>query len=120
MILLSPLLQGLAYHNQRAEAANDQTPENGGLVARSPVDVLAGRGPEGDRGHCVRCVVGWVVLGARRRCGRGMAGGGGGVLGALMLACLVMRSLEADLLSRSVSPPPRSQWLGLAGRHATT
>ena len=56
-------LQGLAYHNQRAEAANDQTPENGGLVARSPVDVLAGRGPEGDRGHCGICVcdVCWVV-----------------------------------------------------------
>lgn len=80
-------LQGLAYHNQRAEAANDQTPENGGLVARSPVDVLAGRGPEGDGGHggiCV-CDVYWVVAEARRRCSRGMAGGGG-VLGALMLA----------------------------------
>jgi hypothetical protein len=47
---------GLAYHNQRAEAANDQTPEDGGLVARSPVDVLAGRGPEGDGRHCGMCM----------------------------------------------------------------
>ena len=91
VLLCPPLpdlhLQGQAYHNQRAEAANDQTPENGGLVARSPVDVLAGRGPEGNRSHCGICVcdVCWVVVEARRRCSRGMAGGGG-VLGALMLA----------------------------------
>ena len=56
---------GLAYHNQRAEAANDQTPENGGLVARSPVDVLAGRGPEGDGRHCEMCVC-VVGLGGER------------------------------------------------------
>ena len=61
--LPAPLLLGLAYHNQRAEAANDQTPEDGGLVARGPVDVLAGRGPEGNGRHCEMCV--WYVVGVR-------------------------------------------------------
>jgi hypothetical protein len=46
----------ISYHNERAEAAEDQTPENGGLVARGPVDVLARRGPESDGRHDV-CVV---------------------------------------------------------------
>ena len=50
---------GLAYHNQRAEAANDQTPENGGLVARGPVDVLARRSPESDGCHSGYVVVFW-------------------------------------------------------------
>jgi hypothetical protein len=41
----------ISYHNQRTAAAEHQTPENGGLVARSPVDVLARRGPESDGCH---------------------------------------------------------------------
>jgi len=54
----APRLLGLAYHNQRSKAANDQTPEDGGLVARGPVDVLAGCGPEGDGRHYGMCVCG--------------------------------------------------------------
>jgi hypothetical protein len=47
----------ISYHNQRTAAAEHQTPENGGLVARSPVDVLARRGPESDG-----CHFGYVVM----------------------------------------------------------
>jgi hypothetical protein len=53
------LVRKTAYHNKRAAAAEDQTPENGGLVARGPVDVLARRGPESDRCHDVYVVVCW-------------------------------------------------------------
>jgi hypothetical protein len=87
-VLSTLRLPGLAYHNQRAEAANDQTPEDGGLVARGPVNVLAGGSPEGDRRHCGMCMCGGRVFEvSRKRCGRGLAGGG--VAGALMLACLL-------------------------------
>ena len=80
-------------------------------MARSPVDVLAGRGPEGDRRHFEMYVCGEdVAEGSRKRCGRGMAGGGGP--GALMLAgWLAADALQADLLSTSAL-----QWLGLAGQ----
>ena len=47
----------MSYHNKRAEAAEHQTPENGGLVARGPVDVLARRGPESDGSHDVYVVI---------------------------------------------------------------
>lgn len=50
----------LTYDNERTEAAEDQTPENGGLVACGPVDVLAGSCPEGDGRHC-SCVCEGVV-----------------------------------------------------------
>ena len=53
------LLRKMSYHNKRAEAAEDQTPENGGLVARGPVDVLARRGPESDGSHDVYVVICW-------------------------------------------------------------
>ena len=79
-------------------------------MARSPVDVLAGRGPESDRRHFWMCICGEVVEVSRKRCGRGMAGGGGP--GALMLAgWLAADALQADLLSTSAL-----QWLGLAGQ----
>jgi hypothetical protein len=47
----TPSLPELAYHNQRTQAANAQSPKDGGLVTRSPVDVLAGRCPKGDGRH---------------------------------------------------------------------
>jgi hypothetical protein len=49
----------MTYHNERAEATEHQTPENGGLVARGPVDVLARRGPESDGSHDVYVVICW-------------------------------------------------------------
>jgi hypothetical protein len=97
---------GLAYHNQRAEAANDQTPEDGGLVARSPVNILPGRGPEGDGRHCEICVWCEEVVGeSRKRCGRDMG----------WWRCC--RCTDAGLLMRlkpsTCSPPPRSNGSGL-------
>lgn len=56
LFMLFNLRSKTPYHNQRTAAAEHQTPENGGLVARSPVDVLAGRGPEGDGRHCDMCM----------------------------------------------------------------
>jgi hypothetical protein len=59
LFMLFNLRSKTPYHNQRTAAAEHQTPENGGLVARSPVDVLARRGPESDGCHGVYVVMCW-------------------------------------------------------------